>query len=358
MSRPLQRTNNILVSAIGKTALNPLVTASLLYLLTKSPTAIRERLFNSVALLRDETKLVTIIKTLRWLLVLGLIGKANTKLNEIALNAWRIKSEKKRWEWNREIAVVTGGCSGIGELVVKGLVRKGVRVAILDIQMLPASLQGYASIKFFECNITDPAAVREAADKIRSTMGSPSILVNNAGIGDAHTILEASDEYLQKIFNVNLISNFTTVKAFLPDMIAKNKGQVVTVASLASFISVAGMVDYSASKAGVLAFHEGLNQEIKHRYKAPGIITTSIHPNWVRTPLIRSWEAELREKGEVLLEPKDVADAIVNQVVSCSGGQVFLPAPTKGVAGLRGWPNWMQEKLRDSLGKVVLRQIN
>lgn len=60
------------------------------------------------------------------------------------------------------------------------------------------------------------------------------------------------------MFDVNLLSNWHTVKAFLPDMIATNKGHIVTVASTASFIGVPGMTDYTATKAGVLAFHEGI----------------------------------------------------------------------------------------------------
>jgi short-subunit dehydrogenase len=89
-------------------------------------------------------------------------------------------------------------------------------------------------------------------------MGAPSILINNAGIAHAHTILDTSDEYLRKIFDVNLLSNWYTVKAFLPDMITKNKGHIITIASTASYAGVGGMVDYTATKAGVLAFHEGM----------------------------------------------------------------------------------------------------
>ena len=62
-------------------------------------------------------------------------------LNTAALNAWRLKSEKRRWDWKKEVAVVTGGCSGIGEVVVKGLMKKGVKVAVIDIQPLPDSLK-------------------------------------------------------------------------------------------------------------------------------------------------------------------------------------------------------------------------
>lgn len=142
MSNTVQRVNHALITTASKTAFNPLTTAPLLWLLTKSPAGIRDRLLNSLSFLRDEQKLATIIKSLKWLLALGVLGKVNAKLNEIALNAWRIKSELKRWQWNKEVAVITGGCSGIGLLVVKGLLKKGVKVAILDIQQLPATLQG------------------------------------------------------------------------------------------------------------------------------------------------------------------------------------------------------------------------
>lgn len=114
-----------------------------------------------------------------------------------------------------------------------------------------------AHIRFYACDITDPAAVTAAANSIRTDLGSPSILINNAGVLDAHTILATSHAYLRKLFDVNVLSNWTTVQAFLPAMIRANKGHVVTIASTASYVGVAGMADYTASKAAVLSFHEG-----------------------------------------------------------------------------------------------------
>jgi hypothetical protein len=130
--------------SISRIALNPAFTGTLLWILTKGPETIRQHLFNRFATLRDPVKLAKFIKALRALLVLGLLGAFNRQFNKIALNAWRLKSEKKNWNLNQEVAVVTGGCSGIGELIVKGLFKKGVKVAVLDIQSLPKSLQGCA----------------------------------------------------------------------------------------------------------------------------------------------------------------------------------------------------------------------
>lgn len=110
--------------------------------------------------------------------------------------------------------------------------------------------------------MTDPDAVFRAASAIKQNLGAPSILINNAGILGAHTILATKHEFLRNLFGVNVLSNWTTAQAFLPDMIARNKGHVVTVASTASYLGVAGMADYTASKAAVLSFHEGMLRSV------------------------------------------------------------------------------------------------
>ncbi|KAF1961392.1 dehydrogenase/reductase SDR family member 8 precursor [Byssothecium circinans] len=344
-----------LVTLSSTIALNPIVTASLLYALTKGPAGIRYRLLNTFTSLRDPQTFARVVRALKWLFALGTASIANRTLNQLALNTWRMKSEKSRWSFSSEVAVVTGGCSGIGEQVVKRLINKGVKVAVLDIQQLPPSLQGNANVEFFACDVTKPSAVNTTADLVRASLGNPSILVNNAGVAQAHTIMATSPEYLKKIFDVNVLSNWYTVKAFLPSMVTKNKGHIVTVASAASFVSAAGMTDYCATKAAVLAFHEGLNQEVQQRHHAPNILSTSIHPGWVRTPLILSFEKQLRAYGRPIMEISVVADAIVKQIFSCSGGQVFLPRDSGRIAGLRSWPNWVQETLRAGMSKSALQ---
>jgi all-trans-retinol dehydrogenase (NAD+) len=202
-----------------------------------------------------------------------------------------------------------------------------------------------------------------------------SFLINNAGILNSHTILNTPDEYLKKIFDVNVLSNWYTTKAFWPDMLRENKGHVVTVASVASFLGVAGLADYTASKAAVLSFHEGtcptsrlpsvpcwliiiaLNQELKHHYNSPNVLTTSIHPSWVRTPLLGPVEEELKKQGAVIIEPTLVADTIVDRIVSCSGGQVFLPSSVSTASMLRGLPNWMQESVRSGASKAIYNSV-
>jgi all-trans-retinol dehydrogenase (NAD+) len=90
---------------------------------------------------------------------------------------------------------------------------------------------------------------------------------------------------LKQMFDINLLSHWSAVQEFLPGMLAKKKGHMMSVASLASFVSLAVAVDYSTTKAALMAFHEGLTQELKHRYKCPQIQTSIIHPNWTRSAI-------------------------------------------------------------------------
>ena len=111
--------------------LNPFVTGTLVWSLTRARRAIKARSGYS-----------TLLILLKALLVLGTLKRINARLNSIALNHWRLRTDRSRWNWTEEVAVVTGGCSGFGLLVTKRLVRRGVKVAIVDLAPLPDRLAG------------------------------------------------------------------------------------------------------------------------------------------------------------------------------------------------------------------------
>lgn len=160
-------------------------------------------------------------------------------------------------------------------------------------------------------------------------------------------------ENVERLFQINILSQFSTVKEFLPDMLAKKKGHIMSVASLASFVSLAASVDYSCSKSGLLSFHEGLVQELKHRYKCPQIKTTIVHPTWTKSTMTShpAIEAGLKSIGAKLLEAEDVAKAMVKQIITARSGQLVLgPALAPKIRAL---PLWLQEIIRDSQAMVV-----
>ena len=110
-------------------------------------------------------------------------------------------------------------------------------------------------------------------EQIRSAHGDPTVLVNNAGVGNDGTILDEPEAKIRQTFEVNTLSHFLTVREFLPAMVKKNHGHVITIASMASFVALGEMVDYCCTKASALAFHEGLSQELKYWYQAPKVRT-------------------------------------------------------------------------------------
>ncbi|KAH0596037.1 hypothetical protein MHUMG1_05896 [Metarhizium humberi] len=286
---------------------------------------------------------------LQVLLGLGVLKTINQGLSSMAANSWRVTAAKG-WDWPSEIAVVTGGCSGIGYCIVKRLVARRVKVAILDVQDPPKDFAADPLVRYYKCDITSPDSVAKAADAIRKDLGHPSILVNNAGITRPLPILEMPQDFLHKIFDVNCLSHWTLVQQFLPHMIKVNKGHIMTVASMASFIALPKGADYSATKAAALSFHESLAIELKHVYKADSVLTSVAHPNFVRTPLVQDFGHHLEEGGIRMLTPDGVAGVITDQIFRKRGAQLIIPDKQSSLTGIRGWPTWLKVILLDQLG--------
>ncbi|GAB1313185.1 A retinal short-chain dehydrogenase/reductase [Madurella fahalii] len=349
------------IASVGRMVLSPFFSGPILLSVTYYPDTVRhiiastaKNLPGQVAIWLSSFPNPPAITALRFLLTLSLLRTVNRGLSTMASNSWRFFAAKG-WDWQNEIAVVTGGSSGIGRGIVERLAALGVRVAVLDIQDLPKELQGNARIRFFHCDVTSSESVAAAADAVRRELGHASILVNNAGVARPTPILKTKEEFLRRILGVNLMSMWFTTQQFLPRMIQLNKGHIVTVASIASFVALATAADYSATKAGALAFHESLTSEIKHQYKAPNVLTSVVHPNFVKTPLLDDFSGRLERAGVRLLTSDLIADEVVARIKSRRGGQLVIPSSATGISGIRGWPTWLQELVRDAVARGAVK---
>jgi hypothetical protein len=227
-----------MAALIKYTVFNPVITGPLLYIFTAAPKDIQQPVLDALRPYVSDTVLGRTVVALKWLFALGLIPVVNNFLSELAQNNFRWKSEQHRYDWPKEIAVVTGAGSGFGRLISEGFAAEGIRVMALDIHdSLPADMQPNKKIHYYKCDVTSVEAVNKTADAIRSEHGNPSILINNAGVAFEGNILQATPEKVRRIFDVNTISHYFTVNAFLPSMISQKKGHVVTIASMASFLS-------------------------------------------------------------------------------------------------------------------------
>lgn len=190
------------------------------------------------------------------------------QFSQRALNNFQLSV---RWNPGKELVLLTGGNGGIGRQIMEDLSSQKVRVVILDLKKPTFELPD--NVTFYQADVSSTKSIAEAAAAIRKRHGDPTILVNNAGLSDYTTILDIPEKRLRQIFDVNIVAHFLMVKEFLPAMIRTGSGHVVTIASVASFVTVGEMVPYACSKAGALAFHEGLRQELIHWYNAPNIRT-------------------------------------------------------------------------------------
>jgi short-subunit dehydrogenase len=173
------------------------------------------------------------------------------------------------------------------------------------------------------------------------------VLINNAGVARGKTILESTEKDINLTFKVNAFAHYYLTQQFLPNMVENNHGMVVTVASLAGYISAPGMVDYAASKAAAVAFHEGLSAELVTHYNAPKVRTVLMCQGYTKTKLFEGFDSKF-------LYPETVAEEIVRAVLGGKSRHITLPETSWFIVPkIRGWPIWMQYGMRKRMDKFM-----
>ena len=223
--------------------------------------------------------------------------------------------------------LITGAASGLGRLMALGAVRRKARVTLLDwdakglglvceeIHALGGDSEG------FVVDLADRAALQATCSEVQASRGGVDILINNAGIVSGKTLLECSDEGIERTFQVNALALFWTVRAFLPGMLKAGKGHIVTVASVAGLAGTSRLVDYTASKFAAVGFDESLRMELK-RLGSP-VRTTMVCPFYIDTGMF----AGVKTRFPWLL-PILKPDYVVRRIMSAIEGnrsRLILP---------------------------------
>ncbi|QNN54266.1 3-oxoacyl-ACP reductase [Nocardioides mesophilus] len=221
-----------------------------------------------------------------------------------------------------KVAVVTGGCSGIGLATVRRFAEEGARVVIgdLDDARGPGIVEGLEPPGLYvHCDVTDKDQVDALFATAKETYGSVDIAFNNAGISppEDDSILDTDLDAWRKVQEVNLTSVYLCCKAVLPIMLEQGRGSIINTASFVAVMGAAtSQISYSASKGGVLS----MSRELGVQFARQGVRVNALCPGPVNTPLLQELFAKDAERAQRRLvhvpmgrfaEPVEIANAVV-----------------------------------------------
>jgi len=253
-------------------------------------------------------------------------------------------------DWSDQIVVVTGGASGVGELLANTLAVRNVTVVVLDVKSIVT--ENY-NITYYPCDVSKWEAVEAVSKKIIEEIGQPTMLINNAGVVQGKLIVDLKPEDIYQTFGVNTLAHFWTLKAFLPGMIENKTGHIVTVASVLSFLGSARMADYCASKAALVTLNESLRYELDKIYNAPGIRTTIVCPGHILTPLFSTIQLPSNPFFQFLvpsIAPVTVVKSIITALDAQQSRTIFLPFYTNMVPAVRMVPSYVRDLVQKFSG--------
>ncbi len=215
-----------------------------------------------------------------------------------------------------EVALVTGASRGIGAAIARALADAGATVVGTATSASGASAitkaLGGAS-RGLVLDIANETSVQAAIENVQNREGSPTILVNNAGITRDNLLMRMKAEEWDDVLGTNLSGTFRMSKACLRGMMKAKKGRIISIASVVGVMGNAGQANYAAAKAGMIGFSKSLAREIGSR----NITVNVVAPGFIDTDMTRVLSAEQRDAmlGQLPLgrlgEAVDIANAVV-----------------------------------------------
>jgi uncharacterized protein len=230
-----------------------------------------------------------------------------------------------------KVVIITGASSGIGASLALRLALKKARIVLaarstkpLEELALKVRAAG-AEALVVPTDVTDAASVRHMVAQANQRFGPIDVLVNNAGYGVYAPIQKASADDLTGMLKTNLIGVAHCVEAVLPQMLARRKGQIVNVASVAGLVASANLAYYSTTKFALV----GLSKSMRLDLAGSGVRVATICPGPVDTPFNEQADNSMYGFWTRLMgmrTPIEVAEVIEQAIVNQLNGEKITPA--------------------------------
>jgi 3-oxoacyl-[acyl-carrier protein] reductase len=205
------------------------------------------------------------------------------------------------------VVAVTGGNRGIGEAIVRLLVKQGYRVAALS-----RSGDGPDGALGVPCDVSDAGSVDAAFAVVEKEYGPVEVLVSNAGMVEDTLLLTMSEEAFDRVLDTNLTGAYRVAKRAARGMIRARRGRLIFLSSVVGLYGSAGQANYAASKAGLVGLARSIARELGSR----GITSNVVAPGPVRTDMMAALTDEQRDKMVAnvplgrMAEPEEVAEVV------------------------------------------------
>ncbi|MGB9710585.1 MAG: 3-oxoacyl-[acyl-carrier-protein] reductase [Thermodesulfovibrio sp.] len=234
-----------------------------------------------------------------------------------------------------QTAIITGSSRGIGRTTAEEFAKRGVNTVIVDINGGNAekvaeeikSLYGVETLGV-KADVSNSEDVRKLFDEAVKKFSKIDILVNNAGITRDNLLIRMKDEEWDAVLNINLKGAFLCCREAVKIMSKNKYGRIINIASVVAFIGNPGQVNYSASKAGLVALTKTLAKE----YASRGITVNAVAPGFIQTAMTEQLPEKVKEEMLRMIPlqrfgtTQDVANAIIFLALPESGyitGQVI-----------------------------------